>query len=570
MTEPRTPLRIGVMLNSTEVPAWTYRILEDISKSPFCELAVAIIDDRPAAELKGGARFLARLRSLWRHSLFNLYARWDHRRYRPRKDAFEMRDAGTLLAGAVRLDVVPVEGKFTDRISASDVARVRSADLDVLLRFGFRILKGNILDCARYGVWSHHHGDNHEYRGGPALFWEIYERNPVSGTILQVLNEKLDAGHVIYRSWSATDFGSWSGNRNAIYWKTASFVMRRLRDLHERGWDYVRACETQYGRYDKHIYRTPHNLEMIPFLARKGCSMLLSMCRNALFRGYDHWRLIVRPAGSWPAPHGKRPQRQLVPPKDRFYADPCIIKRNGRNYLFFEDYRYCMEKGLVSFVEIRPDGSFSEPAVALERAYHLSYPFVFERHGEMYMIPETRSVNRVELYRAVEFPHQWQFERVLLQGVAAVDATLHQSTDKLWLFCNIAPEAVSTCDELHVFSADELDGKWQPHPANPVVSDVRRARPAGGLFMHEGMLVRPAQDCSVRYGYAVQLNRVDVLSETEYRETPLHRITPEWLAGSNGAHTLSVNEDYEVLDARFCRWRLRAPQVQLHAAPQRL
>lgn len=570
MTEPGKPLRIGVMLNSTAVPAWTYKILQDISDSPFCELAIAVIDNRPAKKLAGRARFFARLRGLWRHGLFNIYSRWDRKYYRPEKDAFETMDAAPLLRGARRLDAIPVEGKFIDRFSAADVEKVRDADLDVLVRFGFRILKGDVLGCARYGVWSYHHGDNREYRGGPALFWEICERNPVSGTILQVLNEKLDAGHVIYRSWSATDFGSWSVNRNAIYWKTAEFVMRRLRDLHERGWDYVKACESQDDQYDKDIYRTPGNVKMLGVLARKACSMLCYNVSTALFRKYDHWRLVVRPAGGWSAPGRVRPQRQLVPPPDRFYADPCIIKRGGRNFLFFEDYRYSTEKGVVSFTEIRPDGSFSEPAVVLERAYHLSYPFVFERDGEMYMIPETRAANRIELYRAIEFPHRWQFERVLLPDIAAVDATLHQAEDRLWLFCNVAPEAVSTCDELHVFSAEDLAGEWRPHPANPVVSDVRRARPAGALFMHDGMLVRPAQDCSVRYGYALQLHRVEVLSEHEYRETPLRRITPEWLPGSNGTHTLSVNEDYEVLDARLVRWRLRVPQVQYQAAPQRL
>lgn len=570
MTEPRRPLRIGVLLNSTEVPAWTYRILQDISESAFCELAIAIVDNRPVAELQGRARFFARLRSWWRHGLFNIYSRWDRNRYRRKNDAFEMRDASPLLRNAVRLDVVPVAGKFTDRFSAADVQSVRSADLDVLVRFGFRILKGDILNAARYGVWSHHHGDNREYRGGPALFWEIYERNPVSGTILQVLNEKLDAGHVIYRSWSATDFGSLTGNRNAIYWKTSEFVLRRLHDLYERGWDYVMACESQDGRYEKRIYRTPDNLKMFLLLARKAFSMLVGGTSATFFRSDEHWRIVARPAGSWASKRARRPQRQLVPPADRFYADPCIIKRNGRNYLFFEDYRYSTGKGLVSFVEIRPDGSFSEPTVVLERAYHLSYPFVFERHGEVYMIPETRSVDRVELYRAVDFPHRWQFERVLLRDVAAVDATLHQSEGKLWLFCNVAAEGFSTCDELHIFHADELDGEWRPHPANPVVSDVRRARPAGGLFEHQGALIRPAQDCSVRYGYAIQLNRVDVLTETEYRETPFEKITPNWLAGSRGTHTLSLNEDYEVLDAKLRIRRLRVPQLQPAATPQRL
>ena len=47
--------------------------------------------------------------------------------------------------------------------------------LDVAIRFGFNVIRGGILDVARYGVWSYHHGDHREYRGSPAFFWEMYE-----------------------------------------------------------------------------------------------------------------------------------------------------------------------------------------------------------------------------------------------------------------------------------------------------------------------------------------------------------------------------------------------------------
>ena len=65
-----------------------------------------------------------------------------------------------------------------------------------------------------------------------SLFWEIYEGNPKSGTILQVLNEKLDGGRVIYRSISNTKMHSYYLNRNDNYWKTSNFILRRLKHLH--------------------------------------------------------------------------------------------------------------------------------------------------------------------------------------------------------------------------------------------------------------------------------------------------------------------------------------------------
>src|SRR5437016_5781577 len=111
--------------------------------------------------------------------------------------------------------------------SENDLDAIRSAKLDVILRFGFRIIKGEILRAAKYGVWSFHHGDNDFYRGGPALFWEIWETNPVSGSVLQILNEQLDGGQVIYKSLASTHRYSLFLNRNAVYWKTAAFVTRK-------------------------------------------------------------------------------------------------------------------------------------------------------------------------------------------------------------------------------------------------------------------------------------------------------------------------------------------------------
>src|SRR5205823_5942327 len=110
-------------------------------------------------------------------------------------------------------------------------------------------------------------------------------------------------------------------------------------------------------------------------------------------------------------------------------------------------------------------------------------------------------------------------------------------------------------DELSLFMADALDGPWRAHPANPIVSDVRSARPAGRIFVRGGSLIRPAQDSAGGYGRAVILNRVDTLTEWAYQETPIARIGTDWLRGNRGTHTYNFDSRYEVVDGR--RWRLR-------------
>jgi hypothetical protein len=97
-----------------------------------------------------------------------------------------------------------------------------------------------------------------------------------------------------------------------------------------------------------------------------------------------------------------------------------------------------------------------------------------------------------------------------------------------------------------------------------VVVDARRARPAGQVFTHQGQLVRPGQDCARRYGRAVVLNRIEVLSETEYVEIPFHSMEPDWFPGNIGTHTFNQSKNYQVVDGRF--YSLKFPASASFAA----
>ena len=235
--------------------------------------------------------------------------------------------------------------------------------------------------------------------------------------------------------------------------------------------------------------------------------------------------------------------------------DPCIVEWEGEHVIFVEDLSLGKGRAGISYLRIDADGQCSGPFVALERDHHLSYPFVFEWQDELYMIPETASAGAVELYRAERFPDRWELVTTLMDNVAAVDPTICEHDGRVWLFANMGALGVSVEDELYLFYADSLFGPWHGHPLNPVVSDVRRARPAGRLFLRDGHLIRPGQDSSRTYGGAVVFNRVDLLTEDEYRETPVGRIERDWRRGNLGSHCYTADSVYEVVDGRA--WRLR-------------
>jgi hypothetical protein len=236
-----------------------------------------------------------------------------------------------------------------------------------------------------------------------------------------------------------------------------------------------------------------------------------------------------------------------------------VFEKAGRNYLFFEELVFVGGKGVISCIEFNDSGFVGEPKVVLEANYHLSYPFVFEWEGHTYMLPEARESGRIALFRAVDFPFQWELDRVLIDGVWAVDPTLVRHDHKFWLFAGGVGKHGLIDSELFLFFADSPFGPWTPHPMNPIVSDVSRARPAGQIFMHEGCLIRPGQDCSQRYGRAVVMNRIEKLSVTEYRETPMFTLEPDWQPGNLGTHTFNMSKNYQVWDGRSYISKFRVP-----------
>jgi hypothetical protein len=239
----------------------------------------------------------------------------------------------------------------------------------------------------------------------------------------------------------------------------------------------------------------------------------------------------------------------LIPPKDRYWGDPFVLKRGDCYHVFIEEKLYATGLGRIACLTLDQAGRLLSQQVVLERPYHLSYPFIFEQGSELYMIPETAGHRTVELYRCAHFPDRWEFVKNLLSELYAVDATLLQHEGQSWLFANVKERGGNSLDSLYLYYAgDLLTGKWQPHPRNPIVQDIRGARPAGRIFMQDGKLIRPGQDSSRRYGYALKFNSITTLNEMDYAEVSETAFTP---AGSKylATHTFNQAGDLTVVDA---------------------
>jgi hypothetical protein len=560
-------LKVGVMLDSMTQAQWVYDTLADVQRSNFARLALVIENADPDRPEHGFVRRLLKNRS---RIAYALYSRLDDRLFRRQPDAFTEVTVAPLLEGVPVVKARPVKKRFSDYFEPSAVAEIRAHDLDVVLRFGFRILRGEALALARHGVWSYHHGDNLVNRGGPPGFWEVMDGEPVTGSVLQVLGDELDNGRVIYRSHALTDRRSVRRNMENFYRKSATFVIRKLRDLAERG-PAALDCDAHartFVPYSRRLYREPGNIEMLALGARLAGRYAADKLRDAVF--VDQWALACRmhPGSDGPDTAMHR-FKLLQPPRDRFWADPFPVADRNRHFVFVEELPYATNKGHISVLELDRGGALQRVERVLETAHHLSYPFVFEWRGAHYMAPESGARRRVELYRATAFPGGWMLEDVLLDGVYAVDPTLVEIEGTWWMFVNVGVDGTLNYDELHVYHAPSPFGPWTPHRGNPVKSDVRCARPAGRLFRWNGDLYRPAQDCSGLYGSAIVFNRVTRLTPSEFEETAVSRLEPRWAPHLLGTHTINAAPGITVTDVLVRRPRFSLSRSPLRALERR-
>ena len=301
---------------------------------------------------------------------------------------------------------------------------------------------------------------------------------------------------------------------------------------------------------ERHIVRKTPDQNELAFLAGAAVGSAVDRVRSWFYR--DQWFLALRRAGEPNAPFSF-----LMPDTGRFYADPFLHQRDEKTFLFFEELPFASGQGHIAVVEIAQDGKLGTPQPALQRPYHLSYPFVFDWRGDTYMIPESLANRTVEMYRARNYPCEWEPVTVLLKDISAADATLVEHGGRWWMFANVARPGEYICDYLHLWWADSPLGPWQAHPRNPIVHDRSGSRPAGALFRRGDLLLRPAQDCASEYGGAIVLKQVDCLTEQDYAETPAGRIEPSMFPGARRVHTVNRTDQWEVYDV--FRW-VRGPR----------
>jgi hypothetical protein len=432
---------------------------------------------------------------------------------------------------------------FVYRFGAEEIAKVRAAGCDVLLRGGSGILRGDILDVTPLGVISFHHGDNRLNRGGPAGFWESYLEWPETGFVLQRLTAELDGGEVLVRGSYSTKW-FFLLNQAALFTKANIHLKDLLKKLAR---DRVLPRAEEPTPYSARLFRSPSVVTCIHYVGR----IMARLIRKWLYaRFHYHYRWSVsfsftdwRRAVLW---------RTLAPPSPsgRFLADPFVWQNQGKTYCLVEDFSFREGVGRISAFAVDRQGA-SEPKTALAESFHLSFPFLFEFNGITYMCPECSGSGQIRLYRSVEFPYQWEFVKAIMTGVCAGDTMLFERGGWWWMLTNIDRTGQDDFgSELYLYFADSpLSDSWRPHPANPLKIDSQGGRNAG-LLRDGDRLFRAGQLQGFdSYGVGIRIYEICSLSPEDYQERLVTEIKPGFRPGLQGIHHISSTGEVTVVDS---------------------
>lgn len=514
----QVPLTVVLVLSDPDaLPGWIARLVNSVRDSAIMKIG-AVAD-------AGGTRY--RKKENW---LFRLVHRLE------------------LAAGSGRPPPDPAmpDGLLHDiqRIALGDEAAIAALEPDVILDLSGNHGIGISPASARHGVWF---TDTTDIVAGLVGLRPLLEKRPVSPlnlfrrTHTHAMPEVIASASVNIKFIAAR-------NESFMQEKSVALILRELKRF-----ALGMPPEEQAGVVLFVEPSVPGTFETLAYLGGM-VGQLLRRAWQALFGrlGFRPGMFCLNLAQGDPLKFNPALAEAVNPQSNCYHADPFLWQRGDETWCFFETFDYPTGKGHISAGRLEA-GRLEDVRTVLDPDYHVSFPFLFEHDGGLFMMPETCATRRIELWRCSQFPDRWDLHATALEGMYSADSTLAEIDGQWWLFTNLCDDPFGDMSsELHLFRVDSpMLNRLEPHLLNPVVFDSRRARNAGRIWRRDGILYRPAQDNSHgTYGYGLHLMQIEELTMEGYRESPIRHLAPTFKRGIIGCHHIDTIGDQIVFDVR--------------------
>lgn len=547
-------LKVGLIVDSTELPNYLHELLQlaEFSKK-YCITHLIVYDfslrkskRSKFQKLLNNPRLISRYIDVFFFRITAIIELFLFRKHFLRK--YDTCRAIDNVSNLKLLKISPIVSSsgFVYTFSTSDLELLEKQKLDLMIRCGSGILQGEILNAAKYGILSFHHGNNDIYRGGPAGFWEVYHGEKETGFIIQQLTNKLDGGRVLFKGAYQTQWYFKLNQANVIS-LSVIHLHNLLEKIASKGWDSIPIKDSV--PYYNPLFTIPRFWQTF-YYTGKLFSKISKKVINRILGLRITWGIAYGKGAIFQADLRKSKILRYSKRKG-FIADPFIIKHNEKNYIFCEELLYKENKGVISLFEIGNKTKAKYLGRVLEESFHLSFPFVFELNGKYYMLPESLNVNQIRLYESDDFPFKWKLSCVLIDNVSAADPILFRQGNYWWLFFSVDSSGTNYQNsELHAYYSEDLfNGTWNPHESNPIVFTPDGGRNGGAIISSGDSKYRVGQTHAIDiYGESILVSKINNLSTNFYEEIPAFKIRPHFFNAITGTHHLSQNDEFYVVD----------------------
>ncbi len=550
-------MKVGIFIKDFErLENWELRIIQNVMNSPNLELTLLIKDGRINNSKKDSNRNhniqLSTISKLFGEILFKLQLNIEKKIIYKVNQYTESSEIIRYLENIPTINLKSIYKGGSDVFSDEDVDTIKSFNLDILLKHEFNTINGEVLNAAKHGVWLLNFSEFSKNNCDQAGFQEIIMKQSFVVVSLLKLTQDIERPLIIDKAYYNLDH-HWSffKTNNLIKESSVSFLFKNLKEL-------MRGGNLDLGTVDStfntnNFVPNIRNIVNYLFIYYSNLLKIFSKKVFSLFgKRYECWTLFIGSGHFLESNLNKVNPIKL--PKGVFWADPFLFKYQDRTYVFFENFSYKEKKGKISCGVIK-NNEVVDVIDILDLSYHLSYPFIFEEDGEIYLMPETSANNRLEIYKCINFPNQWELFSTAFEGEAVVDAFFfNDNLKQKWLFINkITAPNTSFDNELYIYKVDSLKlNTIEPHKQNPVIIDSKIARNGGGIFKYKNELYRPSQrNTDGIYGKALNINQIEKLTMDEYSEKTVMTIEPNFRKGLMSMHHLHQIEDFFVFDAGY-------------------
>ncbi|MCV6590749.1 MAG: hypothetical protein OIF57_17255 [Marinobacterium sp.] len=425
----------------------------------------------------------------------------------------------------------------------NDIKAVAALELDLIFKATTTPLYEELLKTTHDGAVYLQYGDDYADNSHPVGFWEVLQRRDTTGFSIQWQPPGASPRPLLRGNLPTKR--TFTQNQANLYNEAAPYIAKTIIDYATTS----EIPELEAAQpFSNRSQQSVSALSLVSYTTKTAIYFAKLAFDKLVLKKQERWSVVYQRA-SWNNIDLSKGLTIKNPP-GHFYADPFICHHNDRDIIFVEDYDYSKGFACIAAVEIINDDEYRILGPVIEEPYHMSFPFILHHEGELYMIPEVSKSNAIRLYKCIDYPMKWEYQKDLISNIRAADTMIFQHDEKWWLLSNIAgPDSNDFNSTLSAYYSDSpLSDSWTAHPANPLVFDSNTARNAG-IHIQDGRIIRSRQkqgfDC---YGEALSLAEIKQLDNQHFREQTLCTLKPDFQPGLAGWHHMHSNGKHVVYD----------------------